>query len=155
MKIITFLLLVAAGLLAGCETFSTKVHDRFSTVAPQTRTFAADRRTVYTAAQQAVTNVGLLLGRTSSSKGEINAYAPIRGGNATSDARQTTMVIRLNEVSAAETEVSLLVSEQTEGSFPGGVSEQALREHSLYRLYYAALQQILVDGGAIAAPAGP
>jgi len=55
----------------------------------------------------------------------------------------------LTETEAGETEVSLLVMEQTQGSFPGGVSTQPLREHSLYDMYFTALQQVLLENGAL------
>ncbi len=155
MKIFFLLTLCAAGLLAGCESMSSRVEERFSPVPPHIRTFATGKRAVYEAGQTAVKNVGLLLGHTSLAKGSIEAYAPIRAGDATSDARQTTMQINLAETEAGETEVALLVSEQQEGSFPGGVSEKPLREHSLYEAYFAALQQVLQENGALKTDAKP
>lgn len=155
MKTFVFVALCATALLAGCDSMSSRVQERFATVPPHTRTFAASRRAVYEAGQVAVKNVGLLLGRTSFSQGSIEAYAPIRTGDAVSDTRQTTMDIRLAEAVGGETEVSLLVSEHTEGSFPGGVSEQAMREHSLYDLYFNTLQQVLEENGALKTAAKP
>ena len=124
---------------------SSRVHDRFTAVAPQTRTFAADRRAVFEAGLIAVKNVDLLVGRKSLAQGLIEAYAPIRPGDAIRDTRQTTLKINLSETEDGQTQVALLVSENTEGSFPGGVSEQDLREHSLYGLYFTTLQQVLLE----------
>jgi len=138
-------------MLAGCESLSSRVEERFSPVSPHKRTFAADRRAVYEAGQTAVKNAGLRLGRVSLARGSLEAYAPIRAGDATSDTRQTTLQIYLTEVEAGATEVALLVSEQKEGSFPGGVSQQPFREHSLYEAYFAALQQVLQESGALKA----
>ena len=149
MKILAFATLIVAVLLAGCETMSSRVEERFSHVPPHSRIFSASRRAVFEAGQVAVKNVGLLLGRTSLGKGTVEAYAPIRSGNATSETRQTTMDIGFEETAAGETEVTLLVTEQMEGSFPGGVSKQAMREHSLYEMYFAALQQVLLESGAL------
>lgn len=148
MKFPSFLLLGAFAFLAGCESMSTRMTERFASVPPHTRIFAADQKTVYYAAQTAVKNVGLLLGRTSIAKWSIDGYAPIRSGTATSDARQTTIEIRLFETESFETRVDVLVWEHAEGGFPGGVSEQPRREHSLYELYYAAVQQVLQESGA-------
>ena len=147
--------LFAGALLCGCDSVSSRVTDRFATVPPQTRMFAAERRAVYNSGQVAVKKVGLLVGRTSLSQGLIEAYAPIRQGDVTRDTRQTTLRIRLLEADDGDTQVELLVSEQTEGRFPGGVSEQGLRSHSLYELYFTALQQILLENGALRAPANP
>ena len=145
----SFLLAATMFIFSGCDSMSTRVHERFSPVPPQTRVFAANRRAVYAAGQVAVKNVGLLLGRTSLAQGAIEAYAPIRSGDATRDSRQTTLAIRMTETDAGETQVTLLVTEQSEGKFPGGVSEKGLRSHSLYEMYYAALQQVLLESGAI------
>ena len=142
----------AAFLVAGCESMSTRMHERFTPVPPHTRDFAAAPKVVYEAAQQALKNVGLQLGRKSLAHGSIDGYAAIRTGDSTRDARQTTIQIRLIETDAGETRVELLVSDQTEGDFPGGVTKRDLREHSLYELYYTALQQVLVERGALKAP---
>lgn len=155
MKLLSFLLLGAFALLAGCESMSTRMTERFASVPPHTRIFAADQKAVYYAALTTVRKVGLQPGRTSIAKGSIDGYAPIRSGTATSDARQTTLEIRLFETEAVETRVELLVWEHTEGGFPGSVSEQALREHSLYEIYYAALQQVLQNDGMLKSPMKP
>lgn len=148
MKILPLVLLGSAILLAGCESLSTRLADRFAPVPPHGRVFSADRKTVYAAAQTAVRSTGLLLGRTSMAKWSIDGYAPIRSGSAPTDARQTTIEICLSETDSRETRVEVLVWEHAQGGFPGGVSEQAKREHSLYDIYYAALQQVLQDRGA-------
>lgn len=149
MKISIFSALCLSVLLAGCDSMSSRVEERFAPVPPHTRTFAADRHAVFEAAQSAVKDVGLLLGRSSFAKGHVEGYTPIRTGDATSDSRQTTIRIDLTQTGEGETEVALTVSEQNEGKFPGGVSEQALREHSLYETYFAALQKILTENGAL------
>ena len=157
----SFLVLLICGLaavLGGCDSMdsvSTRVHDRFTAVPPQTRVYAAERKVVFKAAQVAVKNVGLLLGRTSLDKGVVEGYAPIRPGDATRDTRQTTMQLQLSETADGDTQVAMLVSENTEGKFPGGVSKQDLPSHSLYELYFSALQQVLFDSGAIKAPEKP
>jgi len=153
MKSISILAFLAVILLGGCESLSSRVQERFSPVEPHVRVFPATRKAVYEAAQQAVKNVGLQLGRKSISQGLVEGYAGIRSGdNTTRDTRQTTIQVRFFETDAGETRVELLVSEETEGNFPGGVSEQALREHSLYEMYFAALQQVLAEQGALKVP---
>jgi hypothetical protein len=140
-------------LLGGCDSASTSVQERFATVEPHRRVFSAPRKVVFEAAVQAVKDVGLELGRKSFAAGTIEGYAGIRNADGARDARQTTIQIRLVETDNLETRVELLVSEHTEGSFPGGVSEKVLREHSLYELYFAALQQILSAKGISSPPA--
>ena len=82
-------------------------------------------------------------------QGMVEGYTAINSGdNTTRDARQTMIQVRLIETAVGETRVELVVSVQTEGDFPGGVSEQAMREHSLYELYFAALQQVLTERSA-------
>lgn len=135
-------LLALCVLLTGCESVSSRMHERFAPIQPKTRAFAADRKEVFKAAQQAVKDVGLLLGATSAAQGRINGYAPIRPGDSMRDTRQTTIDITVTEA-AGGTEVAVIVNEHSEGTFPGGVSGQSLREHSLYGLYFAALDALL------------
>ncbi len=155
MKSLLLLALCSIGLLTGCDSMSSRVQDRFTAVTPQTRIFAADRHVVFNAALIAVKNVELLVGRKSLARGVIEAYAPIRQGDAIRDTRQTTLNITLTETDNGQTQVGLLVSDTTEGAFPGGVSEQDLRQHSLYELYFSALQQVLLENGSIKPAATP
>ncbi len=155
MKNLAIVTLCTATLLTGCEAVSSRMQERFSPVPPRTRTFAATRKVVYEAGRQAVKNVGLLLGRASFAQGRIEGYAPITAGDATRDTRQTTIEISLTETDSGDTQVGLLVWEHTEGNFPGGVNERVLREHSLYEVYFAALQQILLENGVLPAGAKP
>ena len=145
----------AAVLLTGCESVSSRVHERFTPVPPHTRVFAAEPKVVYDAAQQALKKVGLQLGHKSFAAGSLDGYAAIRTGDNIRDARQTAIQIRLVGTEAGETRVELLVSDHTEGDFPGGVNKQDLREHSLYELYFAALQQVLVERGGLKAAEKP
>lgn len=155
MKPLALIALCAAVLLAGCESMSDRVQDRFAAAPSHTRVFPAPLKAVYAAAQQAVKDVGLQVGRKSIGEGRIEAYAAINSGNPTQDTRQTSLEIRLAGTETGGTEVSLVVTEQTEGSFPGGVSQQPLREHSLYEIYFSALQQVLEANGALNAAAKP
>ena len=149
MKLPTHFLFAAVLLLGGCDSVTTRVQERLAPVAPHVREYPFARKVVYEAAQQAVKNVGLQLGRKSIAQGLVEGYAAIRAGDTnTRDARQTTISVHLIETDSGDTRVELLVNEQTEGDFPGGVSVQAMREHSLYELYFAALQQVLTENAA-------
>ncbi len=155
MKLFTWVLFGVAMISAGCESMSSRINDRFSGVPPQTRMFAADEKAVYDAGIKAVKSLQMNLGRTSRSKGSIEAYNAIRSGDAIRDARQTSLQINIFGVDGGESRVELLVLESTEGSFPGGVSQQQLRMHSLYESYYNALERQLIEAGALKAPSKP
>jgi len=120
MKYPALVMLCLAALLAGCESMSSRMQDRFGDVPPHVRTFAAARKDVFEAAQRAVKDVGLLQGRTSLAAGRIDAYAPIRSGDATRDTHQNTLDIRLTETDTGDTQVALLVWEHSEGNFQAG-----------------------------------
>lgn len=148
-KYLLCILIAGSGGLGGCSGIATRMQDRYAAVEPQERYFAATPKIVYEAAQLAVKRVGLLLGRKSFATGRIEAYAPIRSGDPTSDARQTTLSVRLDAADPASTRVGVLVWEHLQGNFPGGVSEQALPQHSLYILYFTALEQVLREKGSL------
>ncbi|WP_438483607.1 hypothetical protein [Oleiharenicola lentus] len=149
MRSLAFVLIALVALVSGCESVSTRVQDRFSGVPPQVRYYAADSKDVYDAGIKAVKSLELNLGRTSRSNGTIEAYNSIRAGDAIHDTRQTSMRLQIFPADGGETKVELLVTEATEGSFPGGVSEQQLRVHSLYELYFGALQRQLLEAGTL------
>ena len=155
MRFSAFIALCIFLCVAGCEAVSSRVAQGFSPVPPHTRTFAAGTKAVYEAGLLAVKTVGLQLGHSSFAHGRIEGYAPIRTGDSIGDASQTTIDVRLTETGPGETRVDLLVWEQAEGKFPGGVSQQAFREHGLYETYFAALQQILVGNGTLQQDAKP
>ena len=150
-----FYLLLLGLLLGGCESMSSRMSERFTKVPPHTRVFPVEQRLVYVAAQQAVKRTGLLISHASAGEWTIKGYAPIRSGDVAQDARQTTIEIRLFETADMETRVEVLVWENSEGAFPGGVSEQALAEHSLYQLYFDALQNVMLEDGTLKAGAKP
>lgn len=152
MRLFSLALFVVAVVLTGCESVSSRVQDRFTGVAPQARFFAADSKAVYDAGIKAVKALEMNVGRTSRSNGTIEAYASIRAGDATRDARQTSIQITIIPADGGETRVELLVKETTEGDFPGGVSQQDLRIHSLYELYFGALERQLLEAGALTSP---
>lgn len=143
MKSLAWFVALSLVALCGCDSVSSRMQDRFTRVEPHTRDFAQPRKVVFAAAQRAVKNVGLQLGRSSLARGTVEGYAGIRAANSTDDARQTTIRVALTEADDGGTRVELVVYEQVEGGFPGGLSEKPLREHSLYDLYFAALQQVL------------
>ena len=155
MRFSIIITLCASLWLAGCEAVSSRVEQGFSPVPPHTRTFAASTKAVYEAGLLAVKAVGLQLGHSSFAHGRIEAYAPIRTGDSIGEASQTTIEVRLTESGPAETQVDLVVWEQAEGKFQGGVSQQAFREHGLYETYFAALQQVLVENGTLKADTKP
>ncbi|HVT72951.1 MAG TPA: hypothetical protein VHD61_07425 [Lacunisphaera sp.] len=148
MKSPAWLVCLSLALFGGCDSVSSRVQDRFTPVEPHAQVYPQPRKVVFAAAQKAVKDVGLQLGRSSLANGTIEGYADIRAANSTDDARQTTIRVKLAEAEDGGTRVEMVVYEQTEGGFPGGLSERPLREHSLYDLYFAALQQVLNESAA-------
>lgn len=138
MKLLSISLLLAiAVLLAGCES----VTDRFGPVEPKRQVFAAERAAVNAASLQAFKRLDFQVGR--SKAGDIEAYSRIHTSAAFADSRQLTARILLNDVGPGRTEVEMTVTEQVQGQSPGGTSQQSMREHGFYQLYFATLQQVL------------
>jgi hypothetical protein len=143
---ICFLVAVAT-IYVGCES----VTDRFGPVEPKRQVFNADQSTVNAAALQAFKRLDF---RTSRSKksGDIEAYSQIHTSAAFADSRQLSAKVRLNDMGPGRTEVEMRVTEQVESRSTGGTSQQTMREHGFFQLYFATLQQVL-DERAAAFPA--
>jgi hypothetical protein len=147
MKLIrSFLLLVASAfLLGGCES----MEDRFSAVPPKVQVFNGDQAAVSGAALQAFKRLDFLVTR---SKGrDLEAVSRIHTSAAFADSRQLTAKVHLSDVGPGKTEVELGLTEQVQSEHLGGTSQQTLRDHSFFQLYFATLQQVLDEGGAAGA----
>ena len=143
MNFIKICFLVSIALtLAGCES----VMDRFSPVEPKRQVFAGDQPTVSAAALQAFKRLDFKASRSKS--GEIQAYSQIHTSAAFADSRQLTAKVHFNEMGPGRTEVEMTVTEQVESRNTGGTSQQTMREHGFFQLYFATLQQVLDEAGA-------
>ena len=134
--------------LVGCESLPDRMRERFTTVAPKTQLFTANKRTVFAAGLAAAKQIGFTLQRSSESKGTISAYSRVRPGDLVRAAQQFSFTIKLTQITDTSTEVALLLSELTEADLRIGGGESPLREHGLYASYFAALEQILVGQSA-------
>lgn len=143
---IVFLLLLGA-VLAGCES----VTNRFGPVEPKRQVFNADGPTVSAAALQAFKRLDFRASR--SRGGDIQAYSQIHTSVAFADSRQLTAKLHFNDAGPGKTEVEMIVTEQVQSQSMGGTSQQTMREHGFFQLYFATLQQVLDENAAVQPPA--
>lgn len=144
MRITTVLLVLAGVLLAGCESISERVRERFTPVPPRTRTFAADRDAVSTAVQAALRRMDFVLTSGSAGSARFEAASRAHPSAAFGDTRQIVAEAELRQAGPGQTEVALLLTEELE-SYTGGSrsSGRPLREHPLYESFFATVRQIL------------
>jgi len=134
-------LLIALGalLLTGCES----VTDRFSPVVPKVQVFNAEQDILKAAALQAFKRLDFTVTR---SKGiDLEAVSRIHSSVAFADSRQLLAKVHLSEAGPGKTAVEMTVTEQFQGDRVGGTSQQAMREHGFFQLYFATLQQVLEE----------
>jgi hypothetical protein len=137
-NLIRLIFLVAViSALAGCES----VTDRFSPVEPKRQVFDADQSTVSAGALQAFKRLDFRASR--SRNGDIEAYSQIHTSAAFAESRQLSAKLHFNEMGPGRTEVEMTVTEQAESRSTGGTSQQTMREHGFFQLYFATLQQVL------------
>ena len=145
-KAFTFLVLIAGILiLAGCESMSSRVHERFAEVPPQVRTFNGDLKTVYYAAQTAFKRLDFNLTRSALGTGRVEAASPIRNDPTLGDSRQIVATVHVEKATDTTTEVSLLVSQQIQDSSFAQPTAQNLKDHGFYEMYFAMLKQVLAE----------
>jgi hypothetical protein len=141
LKLIPFLWLL---LLAGCESMS--VPDRFAAVPPQVIAVNGDMEEVYLAAQKAFKRLDFVVTR--SSMGRVEAASAIKTSVTFGDSKQVVARVRITQAEPGKSEVELSVTEEVTSESMGGTRQQALREHSLFQIYFATLQQVLQERSA-------
>ena len=146
-----FLLLTVTILVfSSCDSMSSRMSGRFSTVPPKTQVFQGDQAAVLAAAQQAFKRLDFIISR--SSPARIDAVSRINFSVAFGDSRQLVAGLHLNEAGPGKTEVELTLTQSVQSQYVGGTSQKELREHSFFGLYFATLQQVLLEQ-ASSAPA--
>jgi len=145
--LLSFAALVVALSFTGCASVKSRVHDRFDRVPPRTQVFGGTQREVFYATQGVLKAMDFQLSRTGESQGIVNAFSRIRAGDGPRESRQYTLEVRLSNLGPNETEVAVLVKEQIEGGLASGVgaTDQPLRQHGLYEVFYANLKKALAD----------
>lgn len=131
-------------LLVGCESVS--VPDRFATVPPQVIAVNGDVEEVYLAAQKAFKRLDFVVTR--SVMGRVEAASAIKTSVTFGDSKQVVARVRITEAEPGKAEVELSVTEEVSSKSMGGTRQQALREHSLFQIYFATLQQVLQERAA-------
>ncbi len=144
---ISFLLVIASLFLAGCESVS----DRFSPVVPKVQVFNGDQFAVNAAALQAFKRLDFQVTR--SKAVDIEAVSRIHTSVTFADSRQLSVKLHLNDAGPGKTEIELTVTEQVQSQSMGGTSQQTMREHGFFQIYFATLQQVL-DENTPAPPPG-
>lgn len=136
----------------GCGSISERMAERFDTVAPQTKAFPADQKTVYYATQKALKRMDFVLTRSAQAQGIVNAQSSIRDTAVFGAGRQFTFEIRVHGVDPASTNVDVKLTELLEGDFKAGATGKTVRTHGLYESFYEQLEQALREAAAGAKP---
>lgn len=136
----------------GCESISERMAERFDPVAPQTKAFPADQKTVYYAAQKALKRMDFVLTRSAQAQGIVQARSSIRDTAVFGAGRQFTFEIRVHGADPASTNVEVKLTELLEGDFKAGATGKTVRTHGLYDSFYEQLEQALRESAAGAKP---
>lgn len=147
-----FLALVLGFALAGCESISDRMAERFDTRPPQTRDFPADQKTVFFAAQKALKRMDFVLTRSSQAQGLVNAQSSIRDTAVFGAGRQFILEIHVHGVDATLTHVDVKLTDLLEGDFKTGATGKTVRVHGLYDSFYEQLAQALREAATATKP---
>lgn len=141
------LVLVLVGGLGftGCESISARMADRFDTVPPQTRDFAADQKTISQSVQKALKRMDFVVTRTALAQGIVEAKSSIRDTAVFGAGRQFIFEIRFHGADATSTRVDVRLTELLEGDFKAGATGKTLRVHGLYDSFFEQFTRALRD----------
>ncbi len=153
MKIVSLCLTLVLGFaLAGCESISDRMAERFETTPPQTRDFPVDQKTVFFAAQKALRRMDFVLTRSSQAQGIVNARSGIRDTAVFGAGRQFILEIHVHGADGL-THVDAKLTDLLEGDFKAGATGKTVRAHGLYDSFYEQLEQALREAATAAKPA--
>lgn len=144
MRIRYIFITLLCGLLAGCETVS--MPERFAAVAPQVVVVNGEVEEVYLAAQKAFKRLDFVVTR--AVMGRVEAASAIKTSITFGDSKQVVARVRILQGEPGKSEVELAVTEEASSKSMGGTRQQALREHSLFPIYFSTLQQVLQERAA-------
>lgn len=146
------LLVLASWFLAGCESVSTRVSERFATVPPKTKVFQASNSDTFSAAQQVLRQMDYTITRTAIAQGLVEAKSRVLPADSLGGARQFLIELRLSGAAEGPTEVAMLLRQGVEGDFRAGPQQETLRDHGLYAGFFAALDRALKEKPALSTP---
>lgn len=133
-------------LLAGCESVSNRVAQRFKPVAPQVKDYAKPSREVFEAAQRVFKTMDFVVTRAGQAQGIMEAHSRLLPGADFGSHRQFVFKVRFTALDPALTRVSALLQRDEDDRAAAGANSEELGVHGLYDSFFAALQQEL--GGA-------
>jgi uncharacterized protein YlaN (UPF0358 family) len=142
-------------LLAGCETPSYTGAGLFGIVPPQVRTFEADQKTVFYAAQKALKRMDYNLTRSRLSNGTVEATSNLRDTQVFGASRQFEFKIQIERLNDEQSEVAVRLFEHSEADFKSTASIRAVEDHGLYDGFFENLEAVLkaqVVGSEAGAP---
>jgi hypothetical protein len=126
-------------LLTGCESMP----ERFAGAPPQVLSVDGSVEQVYKAAQKAFKRLDFKVTR--STMGRVEAASSINSSVTFADARQIVARVRITQGEPGKSDVELALTEEVTSKSMGGTRQHALREHSFFQIYFAALQQVLQE----------
>ncbi|MDP3073244.1 MAG: hypothetical protein Q8N18_23330 [Opitutaceae bacterium] len=146
--------MVVLACLAGCESVSSRMSERFATVPPQLKLFQASNSDVFQAAQHVLKQMDYTLTRTAIAQGIVHAKSRVIPADSLGGTRQFMIELRLSGAAEGPTEIAMLLRQGVEGDFRAGPQQETLREHGLYAAFLSALERTLKEQPAPwAAPA--
>jgi len=142
-----FLLAAALLALTGCDSVSTRVHERFSGPVYQVKIVNVDQHKAYEVARIALTKMDFNFEHGGPAQGIIHAIGPLHPSpSAPGTARQLWFDAKLSPALEGGTKIEVLFSEMVEEDFnkrPGQGTLTPLRDSSVYEAYFQYIDEIL------------
>lgn len=139
------LALLAAWLLAGCESMSdatSSVRERIATrgdAVVHAQTYTAEQRATYEAVRAAAAKMGYRFVRGGPAQGEFEAVSGIGGGDRIGSSRQLAMKVKLQPAPEGGTNVSIKITEIIEADSSnraGQATQTPLRDTPQYEVFF-------------------
>lgn len=125
--------------LTGCEAVSDRVRQKFTPVAPETRTYKAEQRAVFEAARDTLDRMGFRMLRGGPAQGKIDAVNGVQTNDSLRGARQVAVKVRLQPTLDGGTEMRVWITEIIEDDYNAGAglgTETPMHNTPLYEVLF-------------------
>lgn len=132
-------------LLAGCDSVSDTIQNGFNAGAPHSRTYHGQGQDLSAAVVLALKRLDFTVTNPTGGGDHIEASGHIQHAEGPSDSRQLLADVKLVGAGPGETEVQILLTEQSDDGTTTGRSEKPVKNSGFYATLFDTIKTVLAE----------
>ncbi|HVU17443.1 MAG TPA: hypothetical protein VHD32_10985 [Candidatus Didemnitutus sp.] len=145
MRTFTLVAAISVLLLAGCDSVSDSIQNGFSGNAAHSRTYHGQAQDLSAAVVLAMKRLDFNVTSPGGAGDHIEASGRIQHSDGLSGSRQLIADVKLVGAGPGETEVQILLTEQSDDGTATGRSEKPVKDSGLYGTFFDTIKQVLAE----------